>query len=39
MAGPLCGLTALAVLFSYEPLIFQHGLRTNNMEAFLFLAY
>ncbi len=39
LAGPLCGIVALFVLYSYEPLLFDHGLRSNNMEASLVLAY
>lgn len=39
LAGPLCGFTAVLLLFSHGPLVFQHGLRTNNMEASVFLAY
>jgi 4-amino-4-deoxy-L-arabinose transferase-like glycosyltransferase len=39
LRGPLCGFFAVMVLFVYEPLIFTHGLRNNNMEAPLFLCY
>jgi 4-amino-4-deoxy-L-arabinose transferase-like glycosyltransferase len=39
MAGPWCGFTAALVLFTFEPLLFQHGLRTNNMDAAVVLAY
>ncbi len=39
MAGPFCGFTAVLVLFSFDLLIFEHGLRTNNMEAALLLAF
>jgi hypothetical protein len=39
MAGPLCGLVACFVLFGFHPLLFDHGLRSNNMEAPLLLAY
>jgi 4-amino-4-deoxy-L-arabinose transferase-like glycosyltransferase len=39
LAGPLCGAVAVLVLVVHEPLIFEHGLRTNNMEGALFLAY
>jgi 4-amino-4-deoxy-L-arabinose transferase-like glycosyltransferase len=39
LAGPLCGLTAVLVLFTLEPLVFEHGLRSNNMEGPLFLCY
>ena len=39
MAGPVCGLIALVVLVGFQPLLFEHGLRDNVMEAPLFLAY
>jgi 4-amino-4-deoxy-L-arabinose transferase-like glycosyltransferase len=39
LAGAVCGAAALLVLFGHDPLLFAHGLRTNNMEAALFLAY
>jgi 4-amino-4-deoxy-L-arabinose transferase-like glycosyltransferase len=39
LAGPLCGVVAAGVLFVHAPLIFDHGLRSNNMEAALLLAY
>ncbi|CAN5842791.1 hypothetical protein BH24ACI5_BH24ACI5_19590 [soil metagenome] len=39
LAGPVCGAMALLVLFAHEPLIFDHGLRSNNMDAALMLAY
>ncbi len=39
LAGPICGIVALFVLFGYGPLLFEHGLRGNNMEAPLFLCY
>ena len=35
----MCGVVAVMVLFVYEPLLFEHGLRGNNMEAPLFLCY
>ena len=38
-AGPLCGVVAVAVLFVHAPLVLEHGLRSNNMEAALLLAY
>lgn len=37
--GGIAALIALLVLFTLDPLIFEHGLRSNNMEAPLFLAY
>jgi 4-amino-4-deoxy-L-arabinose transferase-like glycosyltransferase len=39
LAGPICGITATLVLFAFSPLLFEHGLRSNNMEAPLVLAY
>ena len=39
LAGSLCGFVAVLVLFTYSPLLFEHGLRNNNMEAPLVLCY
>lgn len=39
VAGTLCGLVAVAVLFVHAPLVLEHGLRSNNMESALLLAY
>ena len=39
LSGPLCGLTAALALFTLAPLVFEHGLRSNNMEAATFLCY
>lgn len=39
LAGPICGAAAAMLLFVHGPLLFSHGLRTNNMEAALFLSY
>jgi 4-amino-4-deoxy-L-arabinose transferase-like glycosyltransferase len=39
LSGPLCGLTAVLVLFTLDPLVFEHGLRSNNMDAAMFLCY
>jgi 4-amino-4-deoxy-L-arabinose transferase-like glycosyltransferase len=39
LAGPVCGAVALLLLFVHWPLLFEHGLRSNNMEAPLFLSY
>jgi 4-amino-4-deoxy-L-arabinose transferase-like glycosyltransferase len=39
LAGPICGVAAVMILFGYGPLLFEHGLRGNNMEAPLFLCY
>ena len=39
MAGWFCGAAAVLLLYSFDSLIFTHGLRGNNMEAPLVLAY
>ena len=39
LAGSLCGVVAVLVLFTHSQLLFEHGLRSNNMDAALFLAY
>jgi 4-amino-4-deoxy-L-arabinose transferase-like glycosyltransferase len=39
LAGAACGVVAVLMLFVHPPLLFEHGLRTNNMEAALFLCY
>ena len=39
LVDPLCGLAAVFLLFIDRALLFSHGLRTNVMEAPLFLAY
>jgi len=39
IGGPMCGLSAVLLLFVHRPLLFEHGLRSNNMEASLVLAY
>ena len=39
LRGSVCGFCAVLLLFVYEPLLFTHGLRNNNMEAPLFLCY
>jgi hypothetical protein len=39
MAGWFCGVAAVLILCSFDSLIFTHGLRGNNMEAPLVLAY
>lgn len=39
LAGPVCGAVAVLALFVHWPLLFEHGLRTNNMEAALLLSY
>ncbi len=39
LAGWSCGAAALVILYTFNDLIFTHGLRGNNMEAALVLAY
>jgi 4-amino-4-deoxy-L-arabinose transferase-like glycosyltransferase len=39
MGGWLAGVVALLMLYTLDPLMFNHGLRGNNMEAALVLAY
>lgn len=39
LAGPVCGVVAVLVLFTFDPLLLEHGLRSNNMEAALLLSY
>ncbi len=39
LAGPVCGFVSALILFVHGPLLFEHGLRSNNMEAPLLLAY
>ena len=39
LAGPVCGFVAVLLLFTHDALVFDHGLRTNNMEAPLVLQY
>ena len=39
LAGPVCGVVAVMILFAHDPLIFDHGVRSNNMDAALLLAY
>jgi 4-amino-4-deoxy-L-arabinose transferase-like glycosyltransferase len=39
IAGAWCGVTAALVLFTFQPLLFDHGFRTNNMDASVVLAY
>jgi 4-amino-4-deoxy-L-arabinose transferase-like glycosyltransferase len=35
----VCGLAAVLLLFAFDRFVFEHGLRSNNMEAALVLAY
>src|SRR5687767_7847846 len=39
LQGPVAGVAAGLVLFTFNPLLYEHGLRTNNMEGPLFLSY
>jgi 4-amino-4-deoxy-L-arabinose transferase-like glycosyltransferase len=39
LAGVLCGFAATLSLFTLDALLYEHGLRSNNMEAALFLCY
>ena len=39
LAGSLCGIVAVLILFTIDPLLFSHGLRENGMDAPLMLAY
>lgn len=39
LGGPVCAFVSVLLLFVHGPLLFQHGLRSNNMEAPLLLAY
>lgn len=39
LAGIVCGLAATLVLFTLDRFVFDHGLRSHNMDAALVLAY
>ena len=39
LGGPVTGLAAVMLLFAQRQLLFEHGLRSNNMEASVVLAY
>jgi len=39
LVAPIAGVIAVLMLFTYTPLLFDHGLRTNGMDAALVLAY
>jgi len=39
LAGPVCGGVAVLLLFVHNPLLFQHGLRSNSMEGPLIACY
>jgi len=35
----VCGLAAVLILFAHRPLLFEHGLRANTMDAAVVLSY
>jgi len=39
IGGSICGVLSVLMLFVQRSLVFEHGLRSNNMEATLVLAY
>ncbi len=39
LAGTLAGVVSVFLMFSFDPLILEHGVRGNNMDAAVFLAY
>ena len=39
IGGVGCGFVSVLMLFTIDSLLFEHGLRSNNMEGALFLAY
>ena len=39
LAGAVAGVVGVFLLFTFDPLIFEHGVRGNQMEAPLLLAY
>ena len=39
LRGPVCGLAAVFLLFIDQRLVFEHGIRSNNMESAVLLAY
>ena len=39
LAGWPCGIAALLILYTFDRLLFNHGLRSNNMEASVVLCY
>jgi len=39
LAGPVCGAVGVLVLFAQPNLVFDHGLRSNDMDAAIVLAY
>ncbi|MGE3578678.1 MAG: ArnT family glycosyltransferase, partial [Vicinamibacterales bacterium] len=39
LRGPVAGVVSVLALFSFDDILVEHGLRSNNMEAALVLAY
>jgi 4-amino-4-deoxy-L-arabinose transferase-like glycosyltransferase len=39
LGGAVCGVVAALTVFTLDPLVFHHGLRSNNMEAAMVLCY
>jgi 4-amino-4-deoxy-L-arabinose transferase-like glycosyltransferase len=39
LAGPVAGFAAAALMFAFDALIFSHGVRSNNMESAMLVAY
>lgn len=39
LGGPVAGVTSVLALFSFDAVLHEHGLRSNNMEAALVVAY
>jgi 4-amino-4-deoxy-L-arabinose transferase-like glycosyltransferase len=39
LGGPVAGVAAAALLFAHDALLFIHGIRSNNMESAVLLAY
>ncbi len=39
LAGPVCGAVAVLLLYCQYALVYEHGLRSNNMEASVVLTY
>jgi 4-amino-4-deoxy-L-arabinose transferase-like glycosyltransferase len=39
LGGWVCGVAALLLLYTFDALLFEHGLRGNNMEAAMVLTY
>ena len=39
LGGAVAGISAAALLFAFDALLFRHGVRSNNMESAMLLAY